>query len=34
RKKRCWKEDSYQSLNKFTRKLCEKAKVPPFHLHQ
>jgi integrase len=33
-KKKCWKEDRYQSLNKFTRKLCEKAKVPPFHLHQ
>ena len=34
RKNKCWREDRYQSLNKFTKRLCENAKVPPFHLHQ
>lgn len=34
RKKGEWRDDRYQSLNKFTKRLCKKAKVPPFHLHQ
>lgn len=34
RKKGEWRDDRYQSLNKFTKRLCTKAKVPPFHLHQ
>lgn len=34
RKKKAWREDRYQSLNKFTHRLCKKAGVPPFHLHQ
>jgi len=27
-------EDRYMSLNKFTKRLCEKAEVPLFTLHQ
>lgn len=34
RKKKDWRDDRYQSLNKFTNRLCKKAGVPPFHLHQ
>jgi len=34
RKLKDWREDRYQYLNKFTVKLCKKAKVPPFNLHQ
>jgi integrase len=34
REKREWRDDRYQSLNKFTKRLCKKAKVSPFHLHQ
>jgi integrase len=34
RKLKNWREDRYQNLNKFTDKLCKKAKVPPFKLHQ
>jgi integrase len=34
RKLKDWREDRYQNLNKFTVKLCKKAKVPPFKLHQ
>jgi integrase len=34
RKSENWREDRYQSLNKFTKRLCKKAGVPPFHLHQ
>ena len=34
RKQKDWREDRYQNLNKFTDKLCKKAKVPPFKLHQ
>ena len=29
-----WREDRYLSLNKFTKRLCKKAGVPPFRLHQ
>ena len=29
-----WREDRFQHLNKFTVRLCKKAKVPPFNLHQ
>ena len=34
RDKRDWRDDRYQSLNKFTNRLCKKASVPAFHLHQ
>jgi len=34
RKQKTWREDRYQSLNKFTHRLCKKAGVPPFQLHQ
>ena len=34
RKLKDWREDRYQYLNKFTVRLCTKAKVPPFNLHQ
>jgi integrase len=34
RKKNCWREDRYKSLNKFANRLCKKAGVPQFHLHQ
>jgi integrase len=34
RKEKRWREDRYKSLNKFTRRLCKKAGVPPFNLHQ
>jgi integrase len=34
KKKGDWRVDRYQSLNKFTKRLCKKAGVPPFHLHQ
>ena len=34
RKKNGWKEDRYQNLNKFTKRLCNKANVPTFNLHQ
>ncbi len=34
RKQKGWREDRYQNLNRFTVRLCEKAKVPPFNLHQ
>jgi integrase len=34
RKRKAWREDRYQNLNRFTVRLCEKAKVPPFNLHQ
>ena len=29
-----WREDRFQHLNKFTVRLCKKAKVAPFNLHQ
>lgn len=29
-----WREDRYMSLNKFSNKLCKRANVPTFHLHQ
>jgi integrase len=34
RKTKTWREDRYQILNKFSNRLCKKAGVPPFHLHQ
>ena len=34
RKLKDWREDRFQSLNKFTVRLCKKAKIPPFNLHQ
>lgn len=34
RKEKRWREDRYKSLNKFTKRLCQKAGVPHFHLHQ
>ena len=34
RKSRGWREDRYQNLNRFTVRLCERAKVSPFNLHQ
>lgn len=34
RKAKTWREDRYQSLNKFTNRLCKNAGIPPFHLHQ
>jgi integrase len=34
RKKNGWREDRYQNLNKFTKRLCERANVPAFNLHQ
>ena len=33
-KKGQWRDDRFRSLNKFTNKLCRKAGVPMFHLHQ
>jgi len=32
--KKVYVEDRYMSLNKFTKRLCEKAKVSHFSLHQ
>jgi integrase len=34
RKKKHWVEDRYKTLNRFTERLCTKAKVPRFGLHQ
>jgi len=34
RKKKEWRDDRYINLNRFTERLCEKAKVPKFGLHQ
>jgi len=34
RKRKAWREDRYQNLNRFTVRLCERAKVTPFNLHQ
>lgn len=34
RKNKKWKEDRYQQLNKFTERLCIRAGVPKFNLHQ
>jgi len=34
RKLKDWREDGYKHLNKFTVRLCKRAKVPPFNLHQ
>jgi len=34
RKQKTWREDRYQSLNKFTHRLCRKAGLPSFKLHQ
>ena len=34
RKLKDWREDRYQHLNKFTIRLCKKAKITPFNLHQ
>lgn len=34
RKKKEWRDDRYINLNRFTERLCEKAKVPKFCLHQ
>lgn len=33
-KKGGWREDRFMSLNKFTNRLCKRAGVPTFHLHQ
>ena len=29
-----WREDRYQNLNRFTERICKKAGVPKFGLHQ
>ena len=34
RKKKEWREDRYQNLNRFTERICKKAGVPKFGLHQ
>lgn len=34
RKKKEWRDDRYINLNRFTERLCKKAKVPKFNLHQ
>jgi len=34
RKKKEWREDRYQNLNRFTERICKKAGVPKFDLHQ
>lgn len=33
-KKNDWREDRYMELNKFTKRLCKRAGVPKFDLHQ
>ena len=34
RKTKTWREDRYQNLNEFTQRLCKRAGVPNFKLHQ
>jgi integrase len=34
RKKKEWREDRSQNLNRFTERICKKAGVPKFNLHQ
>lgn len=34
RKKKEWREDRYQNLNRFTERICKRAGVPKFDLHQ
>jgi len=34
REKKEWREDRYQNLNRFTERICKKAGVPKFGLHQ
>jgi len=34
RRKKEWREDRYQNLNRFTERICKKAGVPKFNLHQ
>lgn len=34
RKRKAWREYRYQNLNRFTVRLCGRAKVPPFNPHQ
>jgi integrase len=34
RKKKEWREDRYVNLNRFTERLCKKAKVPVFTINQ
>jgi integrase len=34
RKTGTWREDRYQNISKFCQRLCERARVPKFTLHQ